>query len=413
MLKNIIKKTAMVVTMMMVLVGMTSIPTYADNVNIVVNGRQVQTDTSPIIRNGRTLVPIRVISENMGYTVAYNSLKGNEAVLLFKYNSEGQYLEKTLLLPIGENKIYEIRNTGSISYYDTYMKTGKLLGRLEDIKHIAENPMYMDTSATIYNSRTMIPLRAVSEALGKEVNWDNNTRTVTVNDKLTSEKSNVAKTKAEYELEMLIYREQLRQYNEQVKVYNEWMENHGQEGNKIVLDNPTNYDETIALRNNEEVETQRVVNTVSGKYAPNTIKYKNRTWTFTETKRSDCDNINSAAYNHQRLLDQGKVVLDGEFYAGTAGYKEISAHASDAGFGIFNSAKIGDTFIITDKNGVSMKYQIEEHETILKNNDGYSAAPKTSKYMQNGTLADVISIQTCYVPNNNQIHSWIARPINF
>ena len=60
-----------------------------------------------------------------------------------------------------------------------------------------------------------------------------------------------------------------------------------------------------------------------------------------------------------------------------------------------------------------MKYQIEEHETILKNNDGYSAAPKTSKYMQNGTLADVISIQTCYVPNNNQIHSWIARPINF
>lgn len=41
----------------------------------------------------------------------------------------------------------------------------------------------MDVAPQIINGRSMVPLRVVSEALGVEVNWDNNQRIVTINTK--------------------------------------------------------------------------------------------------------------------------------------------------------------------------------------------------------------------------------------
>jgi hypothetical protein len=38
----------------------------------------------------------------------------------------------------------------------------------------------MDTTPVIKNNRTMVPLRYAGEFLGARVNWDKNTRTVTV-----------------------------------------------------------------------------------------------------------------------------------------------------------------------------------------------------------------------------------------
>lgn len=44
-----------------------------DSVNAYAKGEQVILDTAPVIVNGRTMVPIRFISEVLGYEVGWNS----------------------------------------------------------------------------------------------------------------------------------------------------------------------------------------------------------------------------------------------------------------------------------------------------------------------------------------------------
>ena len=41
--------------------------------------------------------------------------------------------------------------------------------------------IYLDVQPIVINGRTLIPVRALSEALGGEVFWDENTQTVTIN----------------------------------------------------------------------------------------------------------------------------------------------------------------------------------------------------------------------------------------
>jgi len=41
-------------------------------------------------------------------------------------------------------------------------------------------PVVIDVPAVIYNDQTYVPLRFVSNALGTEVNWDNESKTVII-----------------------------------------------------------------------------------------------------------------------------------------------------------------------------------------------------------------------------------------
>ena len=91
-------------------------------------------DQSPVIQNDRTLVPIRAISEALGYEV--------------KWNPEAQNV-------VISNGYYEMGLFIGASYY--YLN-GK--------RHS------MDVSPQIIGDRTMVPVRFVSEAFGKEVLWD-------------------------------------------------------------------------------------------------------------------------------------------------------------------------------------------------------------------------------------------------
>jgi exopolysaccharide biosynthesis protein len=43
-----------------------------DKEHVIVNGINKPSDTAPIIRNGRTLIPVRMVSENLGYIVDWN-----------------------------------------------------------------------------------------------------------------------------------------------------------------------------------------------------------------------------------------------------------------------------------------------------------------------------------------------------
>lgn len=111
-------------------------------IRLRINGAAVEPDVPPVIVSGRTLVPARIIAENLGARVDWEARTRRVTV------SHGT---KTVVLTIGSAR-------ASIS--------GK--------------PARLDVPARIINGRTMVPLRFIGEALGAEVGWDAALRLVTV-----------------------------------------------------------------------------------------------------------------------------------------------------------------------------------------------------------------------------------------
>ena len=116
-------------------------PVMADDITVLLNGSAIEFDVAPIIENDRTLVPLRAIFEALGAQVEWDG--ENETVISAKGNS-------TCILQIG----------------------GKMFVNGEEKE--------LDVPAKIVNDRTLVPLRAVSEAYDCTVDWDGDTRTVTI-----------------------------------------------------------------------------------------------------------------------------------------------------------------------------------------------------------------------------------------
>ena len=113
---------------------------------VFVDGQAVEFDQKPVIQNGRTLVPFRKIFEALGANVTWNN--DTQQVKAIRSGTEISFV-------IGEKVLL-------INQKDTII---------------------MEVKPQIINSRSMVPLRAVSEALGVQVNWDNDERIITINTK--------------------------------------------------------------------------------------------------------------------------------------------------------------------------------------------------------------------------------------
>lgn len=115
------------------------------DIKIEINGKSVVSDVAPFINNDRTLVPIRVISEKLGYSVNWDNQTRKVTV---KNN------DKSIELTIGKKEV-NINGTHSS----------------------------IDVAPMIKNERTFVPLRFISESFDNDVNWDKDTRTVKINKK--------------------------------------------------------------------------------------------------------------------------------------------------------------------------------------------------------------------------------------
>ena len=113
-----------------------------DDIKVFIDGKEVAFDQPPIIENGRTLVPLRAIFEELGADVIYND--ANQTIL-------AQKGDNTITLAIGSN----VMSRGS-------------------------KRLKLDVVAKVINGRTLVPLRAVSEAFDKDVSWNGNTKTVVI-----------------------------------------------------------------------------------------------------------------------------------------------------------------------------------------------------------------------------------------
>lgn len=102
-------------------------------VAVNVNGKRIHTDTAPFIKNGRTLVPLRGVFEELGSTVDW--IPQSQTVTV-------KYKDKNISLQIG-NRSATINGSAA----------------------------FMDVPPVIDNSRTMIPLRFIAESIGMSVQW--------------------------------------------------------------------------------------------------------------------------------------------------------------------------------------------------------------------------------------------------
>ncbi|MDP4133671.1 MAG: carbohydrate-binding domain-containing protein [Bacillota bacterium] len=122
----------------------------ADKITVTLDGKELTFDVSPQIINGRTMVPLRIIFEALGYSVTYNNGIINAA-------KDGSAIEMTV---------------GSVNM--------KINGA----------DVAFDAAPVIIDGRTLVPVRAVAEGALTYVDWAADTKTVSITREDNSWKKN-------------------------------------------------------------------------------------------------------------------------------------------------------------------------------------------------------------------------------
>lgn len=112
---------------------------YGATIQIKVDGLGIVSDEAPQVKNNRTMVPLRIVSENLGAKVDWSS---NQATL-----SKG---DMRIILKPGSKEA--IKN-----------------GQTE----------LLDTNTYVHNDRVMVPLRFIAETFGCEVDYKDHTVVIT------------------------------------------------------------------------------------------------------------------------------------------------------------------------------------------------------------------------------------------
>lgn len=122
-----------------------------DSADADVNGEGKTLDAAPVIKNSRTMLPIRFVAEVLGATVGWDD-------------------ETRTVSVISEEVIIKIIVGASVAKVDG-----------EEVE--LDSPAFIDEG----NNRTYLPVRFVAEALGAAVEWDEGTKTVTLSGKIKVE----------------------------------------------------------------------------------------------------------------------------------------------------------------------------------------------------------------------------------
>lgn len=114
----------------------------AANISVELNGQTLSFDVPPTMDNNRVLVPMRAIFEALGAKVSWD----------------------------GATNTVSAEKDGKKIYLSIGQKLASVSGEI----------VTLDVPAKIVNSRTLVPIRFVSESLGAKVDWDNSARKVII-----------------------------------------------------------------------------------------------------------------------------------------------------------------------------------------------------------------------------------------
>ena len=122
--------------------SMTTIEVYIGKNTGTVNGKATTLEQGAVIKNGRTMVPLRFITEAMGATLVWDAAT------------------RTANITLADNKIA--------------LTIGKTVAQVNSYD------VALDAPAAIINSKTVVPLRFVAESMGATTAWNATLKKVTV-----------------------------------------------------------------------------------------------------------------------------------------------------------------------------------------------------------------------------------------
>ena len=113
-----------------------------DEIQLWINGDYVKSDVAPFIEDGRTLVPVRIISESLGKKVEWNQ---NQQQVTITSDA------KNIVMTINEN---------------TVIVDGK--------------NSKLEVAPKLSKERTFVPVRFIAEEFNMKVDWDDTNKTVVI-----------------------------------------------------------------------------------------------------------------------------------------------------------------------------------------------------------------------------------------
>lgn len=134
--------------------------TFMEKMQIRAKHRELKFDVPPVIKDGRTLIPVRAITEAMGATVDYDAEEGIVTVT----SADEEIVIKFYLNEEDEGKITVTKD-----------------GETEDVT--------TDVRPGIINNRTFVPLRFIAETLGLKVTHDGKTGGIDIDEGLKLDKA--------------------------------------------------------------------------------------------------------------------------------------------------------------------------------------------------------------------------------
>lgn len=113
----------------------------ADNeITLYIDGEKIETDVAPVIVNDRTLIPVRCFFEKFNADVIW--VDATKQVII-------ETDDRSIILKIDSNTAY-----------------------------VNNSAIKLDAAPVIKNDRTLVPVRFISEKLGYDVKWDDETKSV-------------------------------------------------------------------------------------------------------------------------------------------------------------------------------------------------------------------------------------------
>ncbi len=128
----------------------TKVEMWINNPNVLIDGKSTICDPAPLIVAGRTMVPLRFLSDAFGMDIEWIA-SSRQIDITWSEVISGQRISHKMMMWIDKT---------------TYNLDGKT--------------QVMDSPPTIINDRTVVPFRFIATAFGAEVEWDGNERKVTI-----------------------------------------------------------------------------------------------------------------------------------------------------------------------------------------------------------------------------------------
>lgn len=138
------KRTLPVALALAILLVLPNLAEAATPIRLWVEDRFVVSDVNPYIENGRTLVPLRFVSDSLGYNVKWNGKN------------------RTVTVSLDDTRIVYTINSTAVRV-TTAGQT---------------NTIHSDVPARIKDNRTFVPIRILSELSANPISWDKDRRVV-------------------------------------------------------------------------------------------------------------------------------------------------------------------------------------------------------------------------------------------